>query len=53
MPPLERRSAQFAPPQAAPVSKGLSQNILKVVGGHVSADVQAVIAKALKSAGLT
>ena len=43
----------LAPPPAAPVHKGLSQNILEVVGRHVSADVQAVIAKALKSAGLT
>jgi septum formation topological specificity factor MinE len=31
---------------------GLATDILEVVGRHVPVDVQAVIAKALKSAGL-
>ena len=52
-PPSVRAAPLLAPTQAAPGSKGLSQNILEVVGRHVPADVQAVIAKALKSAGLT
>ena len=52
-PPSVRAAPLLAPTQAASGSKGLSQNILEVVGRHVPADVQAVIAKALKSAGLT
>jgi poly(hydroxyalkanoate) depolymerase family esterase len=39
-------------PTEAPVAGGLGQGILDMVGRHTSADVQAVIAKAFKSAGL-
>jgi poly(3-hydroxybutyrate) depolymerase len=54
--PAKARSASAARPapgvETRPVAGVIAQDVLDVVGRHVSVDVQAVIAKAFKSAGL-